>query len=115
MPVTSMMGRILNPEKQLRERLFQLLSTIALAEFVIVTIYQIIQGSSMTQIFIMCVGTTLFAGTVAFTFRSKSMRLGSAISAILYFSFYPLTFFDSGGMYGGLPWSLPSRSSTCFL
>lgn len=103
MLVTSMMGRILNPEKQLRERLFQLLSTIALAEFVIVTIYQIIQGGGMTQILIMCVGTALFAGTVAFTFRSKSMRLGSAISAILYFSFYPLTFFDSGGMYGGAP------------
>ena len=101
--VTSMMGRILNPEKQLRERLFQLLSTIALAEFVVVTIYQIIQGSGMAQIVIMCVGTALFAGTVAFTFRSKRMRLGSAISAILYFLLYPITFFDSGGMYGGAP------------
>lgn len=101
--VASLMGRILNPEKQLRERLFQLLSTIALAEFVIVTIYQIIQGGAMAQIVAMCVGTALFAGTVAFTFRSKKMRLGSAISAILYFLLYPVTFFDSGGMYGGAP------------
>lgn len=73
MPVTSMMGRILNQEKQLRERLFQLLSTIALAEFVIVTIYQIIQGSGLAQIAVMCVGTAVFAGTVALTFRSKNM------------------------------------------
>ena len=103
MPVTSMMGRILSPEKRLRERLFQLLSTIALAEFVIVTIYQIIQGGGLVQIAIMFVGTVIFAGTVALTFRSKNMRLGSAVSAILYFSLYPLTFFDSGGMYGGAP------------
>ena len=31
------------------------------------------------------------------------MRLGATISGLLYFSIYPLTFFSSGGIYGGGP------------
>ncbi len=95
--------RFLDPEIRLRERLFQLLSAIALAEYVIVTAYNLILGGSAVQIVIMVLGTVLFAGTVAFTFRSGRMRAGSAISGLLYFLIYPLTFFSSGGMYGGAP------------
>lgn len=95
--------RILNPEIQLRERLFQLLSAIALVEFFIVTVYNFVMGNGATQNLIMCVGTVLFAGTVTFTFRSGRLRVGSALSGLLYFLIYPLTFFSSGGMYGGAP------------
>lgn len=94
---------IQNPELPLRNRMFQLLSTIALAEFVIVTVYDTVTGGSMGHIIIMLSGTVLFASTVAYTFRSGRIRLGSAISGLLYFALYPLTFFSAGGMYGGAP------------
>lgn len=99
----SFIKRILDPEIQLRERLFLLLSTIAFAEFIIVTIYSIISGSSTPRIIIMLAGMILFAATVTFTFKSGRMRIGSMISGLLYFSIYPLTFFSSGGIYGGAP------------
>ena len=51
----------------------------------------------------MLVGTVLFAATVALTFRTGRMRAGSAVSGLLYSLMYPLTFFRSGGMYGGAP------------
>ena len=95
--------QILDPEIRLRERLFQLLSTIALAEFIVVTVYAVITGGSPTQIAIYIIGVILFAGTVTFTFKSGHLRAGSAVSGLLYFLFYPLTFFSSGGMYGGAP------------
>ena len=94
---------IQNPELPLRNRMFQLLSTIALAEFVIVTVYDTVTGGSMGHIIIMLSGTVLFASTVAYTFRSGRIRLGSTISGLLYFALYPLTFFSAGGMYGGAP------------
>ena len=95
--------RILNPETGLRERLFQLLSTIALAEFVLVSIYTILFGGSAGHIALMLLGTAVFAATVALTFRAGKIRVGSAVSGFLYFLLYPLTFFSSGGMYGGAP------------
>ncbi len=97
------MKRMLDPDIPLRKRLFQLLSTIALAEFIIVNIYNLIQGASGMQTVIMCAGTIAFAFTVSYTFRSGRMRAGSAVSGILYFLIYPLTFFSAGGMYGGAP------------
>ena len=99
----AVMSRILDPEISLRKRLFQLLSTIALVEYCIVTVYNLLSGSSLTQIVIMLIGTILFAATVAFTFRSGHIRVGSTISGLLYFCIYPLTFFSAGGMYGGAP------------
>ena len=95
--------QILDPESSLRERLFQLLSMIALAEFIVVAVYTVITGGSPTQIAIYIIGVILFAGTVTFTFKSGHLRAGSAVSGLLYFLFYPLTFFSSGGMYGGAP------------
>ena len=94
---------MLNPDIHLRSRMFQLLSLIALAEFIIVTIYTAIIGGSALHIIVMLLGTGLFAGTVSFTFKTGKMRLGSAVSGLLYFSIYPLTFFSSGGIYGGAP------------
>ena len=101
--IRSVIRRILNPEVQLRERLFQLLSTIALGEFIVVLIYNLVTGGSALQSVIMFLGTLLFAGTVAFTFKSGHMQAGSMICGLLYFLIYPLTFFSSGGMYGGAP------------
>ena len=99
----AVMSRILDPEISLRKRLFQLLSTIALVEYCIVTVYNLVSGSSTTQIVIMLIGTILFAATVAFTFKTGHIRVGSTISGLLYFCIYPLTFFSAGGMYGGAP------------
>lgn len=95
--------RMLDPELPLRSRLFQLLSAIALAEFLVVSLYTVVSGGGLGHIVLMLLGTALFAVTVAYTFRSGKLRLGSAISSLLYFSLYPLTFFSSGGMYGGAP------------
>ncbi|MBR4256954.1 MAG: response regulator [Clostridia bacterium] len=95
--------RILDPDIRLKERLFQLLSTIALAEYIIVTIYNLVLGNFSVQIIIMLIGMALFAGTVTFTFKSGHIRAGAVISGLLYFLIYPLTFFSSGGMYGGAP------------
>ena len=99
----SVIRHILDPEIHLRERLFQLLSTIALAEYLIVTVYNLVIGSSAIQVITMFAGMALFVGTVTFTFRSGRMRVGTVISGLLYFLIYPLTFFSSGGMYGGAP------------
>ena len=99
----SRLKRILNPETRLRERIFQLLSAIALVEFVVVFIYYLAYGNDKIQTIILFVGMILFAGTVAFTFKSGHMRVGSVIAGLLYYSIYPLTFFSSGGMYGGAP------------
>lgn len=93
----------LDPNIHLRRRLFQLLSTIALAEFIIVTLYTTILNTSPLGIAVMLFGTFLFALTVSLTFKSGRMRLGATISGLLYFSIYPLTFFSSGGIYGGGP------------
>ena len=99
----SAIKRILNPETPLQSRLFQLLSTIALAEFVLVSAYTVVAGGDAVHISIMLIGTALFSTTVALTFKTGKMRAGSAISSLLYFLMYPLTFFSSGGMYGGAP------------
>lgn len=93
----------LDPSIHLRRRLFQILSTIALAEFIIVTLYTAILNTSPLGIAVMLFGTFLFAMTVSLTFKSGRMRLGATISGLLYFSIYPLTFFSSGGIYGGGP------------
>lgn len=103
MHMRSVIRHILDPEIHLRERLFQLLSTIALAEYLIVTVYNLVIGSSALQVITMFAGMALFVGTVTFTFRSGHMRVGTVISGLLYFLIYPLTFFSSGGMYGGAP------------
>ncbi len=95
--------RILDPDIKLRRRMIQLLSTIALAEFIIVTIYTIVAGSNLPHIVLMIAGTAAFAVTVAFTFKTGHIREGAAISGLLYYLLYPLTFFQSGGMYGGAP------------
>ena len=95
--------KIQNPELPLRSRMFQLLSTIAMAEFIIVSVYTVVTGGDTDHIVMMLIGTVLFACTVTYTFRSDRMRLGSTISGLLYFLLYPLTFFSSGGMYGGAP------------
>ena len=95
--------RILDPDIKLRRRMIQLLSTIALAEFIIVTIYTIVAGSDLPHIVLMVAGTAAFAVTVAFTFKTGHIREGAAISGLLYYLLYPLTFFQSGGMYGGAP------------
>ena len=98
-----MISRIQNPEIPLKKRLFQLLSVIALAEFLIVTIYTILSGGDLVHILVMLIGTVLFTVTVTFTVKSGRMRLGATISGLLYFSIYPTTYFSSGGMYGGTP------------
>ena len=98
-----LLERIQNPEVAMQERLFQLLSTIALAEFVIVAIYTVAIGGSFGHIALMIVGTVLFATTVTITFRTRRLRLGATIAGLLYFMLYPMTFFSSGGMYGGAP------------
>lgn len=95
--------RMLDPDIKLRRRMIQLLSTIALAEFVIVTVYTVASGSDPAHIALMIAGTVAFTVTVAFTFRTGHIREGAAISGFLYFLLYPLTFFQSGGMYGGAP------------
>jgi len=95
--------RMLKAEIPLQRRLFQLLSTIALAEFVLVSAYTIVTGGDAIHISIMLIGTVVFAVTVALTFRTAKMRVGSVITGILYYLMYPLTFFSSGGMYGGAP------------
>ena len=98
-----LLERIQNPDVELQERLFQLLSTIALAEFVIVAIYTVAIGGSFGHIALMLVGTVLFAATVTLTFKTRRLRLGATIAGLLYFMLYPMTFFSSGGMYGGAP------------
>ena len=95
--------RILNPETSLQSRLFQLLSTIALMEFVLVSAYTIATGGDAIHVAIMLIGTALFPTTVALTFKTGRTRVGSALSSLIYFLMYPLTFFASGGMYGGAP------------
>ena len=66
----SVIRHILDPEIHLRERLFQLLSTIALAEYLIVTVYNLVIGSSALQVITMFAGMALFVGTVTFTLLS---------------------------------------------
>lgn len=99
----SVFKHILNPDIHLRRRLFQLLSTIALAEFILVLLYTVLSGGGAGHITVMAIGAALFAVTVAATFRTGRMRPGTVLSGLLYFSIYPLTFFPSGGMYGGAP------------
>jgi signal transduction histidine kinase/CheY-like chemotaxis protein len=80
-----------------------LLSAIALAEFIFVSAYTIISGGNTWHVAVMLAGTALFALTVYLTFITGKRRVGSTVSGLLYFSMYPLTFFSSGGMYGGAP------------
>ena len=94
---------ILDPDIPLHDRQFQLLSTIALTEFVIVTLYNLLMGVGVVHIIVMLIGTAAFAGTVTFTFKTGKMRAGAAISGLLYYLIYPLTFLSAGGMYGGAP------------
>ena len=101
--IRKMLSWMHDAETPLKCRLFQLLSAIALAEFLFVSGYTIVSGGDAIHIAIMLIGMTLFTVTVALTFRTGKMRLGTVISGLLYFSLYPLTFFSSGGMYGGAP------------
>ena len=95
--------QLLNPEIPLKRRLYQLLSSIALAEFLIVTVYTLVSGGDLYHIMIMLVGTAIFAVTVTYTSKTGKMTIGAAVSGMLYFALYPLTFYQSGGIYGGAP------------
>ena len=95
--------QLLNPEIPLKRRLFQLLSSIALAEFLIVTVYTLVSGGDVYHFIIMLAGTVIFAVTATRTSKSGRTTVGTTVSGLLYFALYPLTFFSSGGMYGGAP------------
>ncbi len=95
--------RINDPEIELQRRLLQLLSCIALTEFIIVSIYTVVSGADIEHCTLMITGTICFGLCVHITFSLGMIREGSAASALLYFLLYLVTFFDSGGMYGGAP------------
>ena len=108
-------GRILSPDIPLKQRLFQLLSAIALAEFIIVTIYTVLSGGNREHIVIMLSGTAMFTATVAFTSRSEKKRFGATVSGLCTFHFTPSPILPPVGCMAVLLRCLPLPWYTYFL
>ena len=97
-----------NPKIDVQERMFFLLSTIALVGLFIATLGGGIIGEDFRAVITSFVGFVVFLIISTYGIRRKKHETASGIMAFLIIVvYYPAIFFTAGGVYGGAPiWSV---------
>ncbi len=103
--VKKLIRLIFSEDSPIRERLFALIVTITGISITLGIVVDIITGAASWQdLFAFTAGLLLLIFTSVLTVKKKKFRLGSVV--IAFFVIYvmlPVTFFFSGGLYGGSP------------
>ena len=95
---------IRDEKRSVHERLFVLLSSLALISMASVFILELLLGESSELNYTLGVGFILFLFLVLSGCRSNRMNLtATVIAAIAILLLFPVVFFTSGGIYGGAP------------
>ncbi|MCR4908691.1 MAG: DegV family EDD domain-containing protein [Lachnospiraceae bacterium] len=91
-------------QEDVQDRLFLLLTSIALCGIVLAFIGSIIVGESLVSIMSLVVGFFVFFPIAWLGYRNRRIRDTSTIVAfLLVLVFFPIIFFTSGGIRGGAP------------
>ena len=95
---------LLDEREDIQDRLFILLSIIALTGMLLSIIAGFPIGENITSLIATAISFVGFSIMVYTGYRKHSLRLvANVVAFILVFFFYPLVFFTSGGVYGGSP------------
>lgn len=90
--------------EDVQERLFMLLTVVALSGMVFAMISGLFIGENATSLLYTLIAFLVFAVITYLGYRYQRIRLVANILAVLLvFGFFPLVFFTSGGIYGGSP------------
>ena len=90
--------------EDVQERLFMLLTVIALSGMVFAMIGGLFIGENASSLLYTLIAFLVFAVITYLGYRYHRIRLVANILAVLLvFGFFPLVFFTSGGIYGGSP------------
>ena len=95
---------LLDEREDLQDRLFVLLTIIALAGMLLASVGGLIIGENPVSLFATLGAFVLFSIIVYIGYRKHNIRISINILAVLLvFFFFPIVFFTSGGVYGGSP------------
>ncbi|MBQ1526206.1 MAG: fatty acid-binding protein DegV, partial [Lachnospiraceae bacterium] len=93
-----------NASYDIQDRLFILLSLIAMISMVCAIVGGLVIGENWQGLLFTFVGLLVFALIVYLAYRFDKLRLAEVIIAVLStFVIMPMVFFTSGGIYGGTP------------
>ncbi len=95
---------LFNWQEDVQDRLFILLTTIALSGMIAAFFAGFLFGESAVSTLSVGIAFCFFCPMVFLGYKYRKISLTAAIMAgILVFIFFPLVFFSSGGIYGGSP------------
>ncbi|MBQ7564188.1 MAG: DegV family EDD domain-containing protein [Lachnospiraceae bacterium] len=95
---------IADTKRDIQERLLLLISLIALVALFTVFVGGLFLGENAASEIVIGIGFLVFLLIIYFSVRYNRLRLGAAVSAlVIIFAVLPLTFFTSGGVFGGSP------------
>ncbi|MCR5774103.1 MAG: DegV family EDD domain-containing protein [Lachnospiraceae bacterium] len=95
---------LLDWREDAQDRLFILLTGIALCGMIIAVIAGLVIRENISSLAFTMVAFFIFAFLVIYGYKKRKIRVAANILAIiLVFLFFPLVFFTSGGIYGGAP------------
>ncbi len=91
-------------KRDIQERLFLLITVIALSGMALSFILSVINGENTEGIISMVFAFIIMTVVVYFGVKYNRIRLAATIVAVvIVFVFFPVVFFTSGGIYGGTP------------
>ena len=97
-------GLIRDESKPIEERLFALLTTIALTALLVMVVVGIVTGESLADVFVLGGCLAVFIIMLAIAVRFHIIHILAPISAfMIILILLPVTFFAGGGIYGGSP------------
>ena len=88
--------------KDIQERLFVLLTVIALGGMIAAFVFSLILGENIEGIFAMLFAFLILTVAILLGLKFDRIRLtANVLTAMIIFVFFPVVFFTSGGVYGG--------------
>ena len=98
------LSKIPNPETDVSEKIFRLNTTFGITAIVVMIVFGLLIGESIRSLLMLAVALLLL-GTVSYlALKFNRLNMGSVIiSFFILLVVLPVTFFSSGGMYGGTP------------
>ncbi|MBQ9460086.1 MAG: DegV family EDD domain-containing protein [Oscillospiraceae bacterium] len=99
-----LMERLLTSRRDIRERMFLLMTVPALIGIFLIFVVELIIGVGWRELLVLGGGFTVLSLTVYFSVRNNRLRAGTDIvSFVAVFILLPFGFFYGGGVYGGAP------------
>ena len=110
MTVKKITGYLRNDDRDLKERMFVLLTTVTLISLVVMLFEHLITGCELRDTLILAGGITMHLLVGVICYRLRRIHLGSVLMTMgILFFFLPTSFFFGGGIYGEAPlWFLYS-------